>query len=146
MATRAFSIEDGNLSSSILTSRDVSYKDVDLSFTTNTRKDVYKKTDAAAVKQAVKNLILTHRGEKPFSPYFGTKIRDMLFDLAYSGMTYDIQERIKVAINNFEPRAYVQSVKAKVLEDQNTIDVQVVFLILNSQESVTLNTSISRLR
>ena len=47
---RAFSIEDRTLDTSIISSRNVAYKDVDLSFTAKPAGDIYKKTDAAAVK------------------------------------------------------------------------------------------------
>ena len=49
-ATRAFSIEDGNLNTrSIITSRNRVYSDIDLTFTKRPDGDVYRKTDAAAV-------------------------------------------------------------------------------------------------
>ena len=72
--SRVFSQEDGNLSTrSIITSRTKSYADIDLTFTRKpgTVTDIYKKTDAAAVKQSVKNILMTNRVEKPFLPYYG---------------------------------------------------------------------------
>ena len=48
---RAFSIEDRTLDRSIISSRNVSYKDVDLSFSAKPSGDIYKKTDAAAVNR-----------------------------------------------------------------------------------------------
>ena len=62
MATyRALSIQDGNLeSNAIITAKTKQYKDIDLAFLPRPDKDVYKKLDAAAVKQAVKNLSLIH--------------------------------------------------------------------------------------
>jgi len=70
MVTKAFSIEDGNLATrSIVVARRKEYKDIDLSFTNRTTGEIYKKTNAAAVKQSVKNLLLTNRTEKPFEPY-----------------------------------------------------------------------------
>ena len=57
MATRSFSIEDGNLQSrSVVTTKQKIYKDLDLTFARAPNDDVYKKTDAAAVKQSVKNI------------------------------------------------------------------------------------------
>ena len=50
-ATRAFAVEDGNLStSSVVTSRSKNYVDIDLSFNAKTNGDIFKKVDAAAVK------------------------------------------------------------------------------------------------
>jgi hypothetical protein len=59
MVTRAFAVEDGNLNTtSLVTSRNRLYKDIDLTFAKKPSGEIYKKTDAAAVKQAVKNLII----------------------------------------------------------------------------------------
>lgn len=64
MVTKAFSIEDGNLSTkSITTTRQLTFTDIDLTFTAKPSGEIYKKTDAAAVKQAIKNLLLTNKME-----------------------------------------------------------------------------------
>ena len=67
MVTRAFSTEDGNLSTAgIITSGIRESKDINLLFNLKTNGDIFKKTEAAAVKQAVKNLLMTNKFEKPF--------------------------------------------------------------------------------
>ena len=70
--TKAFSVEDGNLNSQpIIATRKVAYSDIDLTFTAKPSGDIYKKVDAADVKQSVKNLLLTNYTEKPFNMLFG---------------------------------------------------------------------------
>ena len=67
MPTRAFSIEDGNIGTkTIQTNRRKVFSDIDLTFAKRPSGDIFKKQHAAAVKQAVKNLLLTNFGEKPF--------------------------------------------------------------------------------
>ena len=44
------------------------------------KKDLSLKTDADSVKQAVKNLILTDKGERLMQPRIGCKIRSLLFE------------------------------------------------------------------
>jgi hypothetical protein len=81
--TRVLAKEDGNLSqSTLIGSRRKEYKDIDLSFTAKTNGEIFVKKEAAAVKQAVKNLILTDYFEKPFEPFYGGNIRALLFELA----------------------------------------------------------------
>ena len=86
MATRkAYSREDqGDLNTtSIATSRNVDFKDIDLSFQVKTVSgDVFRKNSTAAVKQAIKTLMLSNRLEKPFVPNFGGDIQSQLFELA----------------------------------------------------------------
>ena len=80
---RVLSTEDGNLQKSVLiSSRSVDYVDIDLAFANRPSGDVYKKRDAAAVKQSIKNILLTNHYEKPFQPFFGSNLRGMLFELA----------------------------------------------------------------
>ena len=146
MATK-LSAEDGNLgSSSILGARTKLYKDIDLTFAAKPSGDIFKKTDAAAVKQAIKNLMLTNYFEKPFQPRFGANLRDLLFDLADDDAEEDIEDRIKNAISIFEPRAQALNVTAVATPDRNAIRVTVEFRVINTQETVTVTTVLARLR
>jgi len=83
MATnRVLAKEDGNLSqSTLIGGRRKEYRDIDLSFTAKPNGEIFVKKEAAAVKQAVKNLILTDYFEKPFEPFYGGNIRALLFEL-----------------------------------------------------------------
>ena len=146
MATQ-LSTEDGNLGvSTLIGTRTKLYKDIDLTFANKTSGEIFKKEDAAAVKQAVKNLILTNYFEKPFQPLFGGNLREMLFDLADDDAEEDIEERILNAISIFEPRAQALNVTATATPDRNSIRVTVEFRVINTQETVTVTTVLARLR
>lgn len=145
--TRVLSREDGNLNSiSIVTTRSQQYLDIDLSFESKPNGEVFKKRDAAAVKQAVKNLIQTNFYEKPFLPFFGGNIRDLLFELAYDDVAEEIRDNVITAIETFEPRARVIDVIVNAQPDYNSISVTVEFQVVNTEETVIFTTSISRLR
>lgn len=144
---RSFSIEDGNLqTSSLVVSRNVDYSDIDLTFGINSIDDVFKKKDAAAVKQSVKNIILTNRGEKPFSPRFGTSIYNMIFELNEPDVGISIRNRIIRAIQLYEPRAVVEDVRIDNIIDEYTLNAVIVFRVINTTELVSLNVTLSRLR
>lgn len=144
---RAFSVEDGNLTSSIVRStRTRVYKDIDLSFTAKPSGEVYKKQDAASVKQGVKNVLLTNFAEKPFNPRFGANLRSRLFDLADADAEYDIERQILAAVETYEPRAKILNVRAVVQPDNNEIEVTVTFIVVSTSEEVTFTTTLARLR
>ena len=76
MPTRAYANEDGNISKkSIIVSRTREDKDIDATFSAkfvgfdsdgiNLRGDIFKKTNASAVKQSIRNLLLTNFTERP---------------------------------------------------------------------------------
>lgn len=146
MATRAFSIEDGQLNqTSIITTRQTQYIDVDASLTAKPNGDIFKKVDGAAVKQSVKNILLTAEHEKPFRPSFGAGLFDLLFDLNNDDLDVLLEERITQSIEQYEPRAQVQSVTVTG-RDNNAIAVEVRFQIVGARQEEVLTTSINRLR
>jgi len=146
MANR-LAAEDGNLGlSTLVGTRTKLYKDIDVTFANKPSGEIFKKEDAAAVKQAVKNLMLTNHFEKPFQPLFGGNLREMLFDLADEDAEEDIEDRVKNAIGVFEPRAQVLNVLAVSTPDRNDIKVTVQFRVINTQETVTVTTVLARLR
>jgi phage baseplate assembly protein W len=144
---RAFAVEDGNLaSSSLISTRNVDYLDIDLTFAKKPNGDIYKKRDAAAVKQAVKNLVQTNFYEKPFQPFFGTDVRAMLFELADEDTEDDVRSNIIRAIEKYEKRAQILDLVVKSTPDANDLAVTLTFRILNTEEVVTFSTTLSRLR
>ena len=144
---RVLSTEDGNLQkSTLISSRAVDYLDIDLTFAKRPSGDIYKKKDAAAVKQSIKNLLLTDFYEKPFQPFFGANLRAMLFELADDDTEDEVEENIINAISKYEPRAEILTISVNVLPDQNDMRVSVYFKIISTQETVTFTTNLSRLR
>jgi len=147
MPAKAYSLEDGNLSNKpIITSQTKTYNDIDLSFKKKTTGDVFKKTDAAAVKQSIKNILLTNRLEKPFNPIFGGDLGRFLFSLDTEFDEDDVRDRIITAVSKFEPRASVRRVNVEIAPDFNSVLVDVVFQILATEEQDTLTVSLTRLR
>lgn len=147
MARKYFSLEDGDLQTrSLVTSRNKVYADIDLSFSKRPSGDVYKKTDAAAVKQSVKNLLLTNIGEKPFNPYFGGGLNDLLFELADNNLNGLLEEQIISAIENWEPRAQLISISPNIQPDRNTARVKIIFQVISTSEEVVFETTVARLR
>ena len=143
---RQLSIEDGNLQSSILTSRQKKYSDIHLSFDKKPSGDIYKKQEAAAVKQAVKNIVSTNRFEKPFNMTFGSNITGMLFELAHSQMDRSIEQDIRSTLHKYEPRAKIMDINIVSNPDAYTLRVRLTFRVMTTGEVIDLETTISRLR
>jgi len=147
MPQKVFSVEDGNLNSvSVNTARSRSYKDIDLTFANRASGDVFKKTDAGAVKQAVRNLLLTNFSEKPFLPRYGGDLNSLLFSLNTEIDEIGLEERILESIEIFEPRAEVLGIQIARNDDSNEILVTVKFKVISINEVVTTQISLTRLR
>jgi len=147
MATKAFSIEDGNLNTSrVLVARKQVYSDIDLTFAKRPDKDIYKKTDAAAVKQAVRNLLLTSYAERPFMPDFGGDLNSLLFNLDTDFDDELSEESIIEAVESYEPRAKILNVQSNIQGEYNSARVSVTFQIVNTEQIETVELDLTRLR
>ena len=147
MPIRAFAVEDGNIGSKqVITSKSKFSIDIDLSFAKKASGDIFKKEHAAAVKQAVKNILLTNFAEKPFLPRYGANLNSLLFSLSTDFNDEEVKDRIIQTIEIFEPRAVVLNVSTNLRETTNEVKVTVTFRVVNSNETVTTELNLTRLR
>jgi len=123
------------------------YKDLDLNFRAHpVTRDVVKRTGNAAIIGALKNLILTNVGEKPFQPNFGSRIRGLLFE-DVSFITANImQTEISNVIANFEPRVGVDAIRVQANPEQNRYDITIRFYINNLEAPITINFFLEKVR
>ena len=124
------------------------YKDIALSFEKNAAtKDVIIKKDIDAVKQSVRNLILTNHYERPFHPEIGSGINNLLFEPLDPITANSLSRVIGEVITNFEPRAQLISVDARPNLDSNSYEVTIEFRVINVPgELVSLTTMLERSR
>ena len=124
------------------------YRDIALSFETNAAtKDVIVKKDVDAVKQSVKNLILTNHFERPFHPEIGSGITNLLFEPLDPITANSLSRVIGEVITNFEPRAQVVSIDARPNAEANSYEVTIDFRVINVPgELVSLTTMLERSR
>ena len=146
--TRKYAADDANLNTgAIITSRKRDYSDINLLFQPKPGSgDIYMSKDAAAVKQAVKTLILTNPREVPFRPSMGAGIRSFLFETADGFTALEIEQAIRNTIRNYEPRARVRNVNVNMRVDGNSADATIEFQVVATQEEVVLKATVERLR
>ena len=73
----------GNLEQARIVSRKKPWRDLDLSLKIHPiRKDIIPLKDDAAIKNAVKNLLISNFFERPFQPTLGANLRGLLFEPA----------------------------------------------------------------
>jgi len=147
MPAKAFSIEDGNANiKSLIGARKASYTDIDLTFANKPAGDVFKKTNAAAVKQAVKNLLMTNQMEKPFDTTFGGNLSDFIFENDTEIDVNEVSYRIIETVKAHEPRAEIIDVNLTLKSSTNEVRVTVQFQVVATNEVVQLEFPLARLR
>lgn len=122
-----------------------SFKDIGMAFSKNAfTDDVGVVKNDNAIKQAIKNLILTVPGEKPFDLLVGCRVREMLFEPLDAFVADAIQDEIINTINQFEPRVELTDVNVMAFPDGNKIAVTIEYRIVGIPIVETVNFVLQR--
>jgi phage baseplate assembly protein W len=119
------------------------HKDLTLSPVSN---DLALLKDEDAVKDALKNLLLTDPGERLMQPYLGGGIRELLFENMTPGVLKLIQNRVETTIKTYEPRAELIDVTVTTTFDENAVGIRIQFYIVNRQQPISLDVILERIR
>jgi len=108
--------------------------------------DIVMLRDEDAVKESIKNLLLTDPGERPMQPFLGGGIREMLFENMSPATLKLIKNKVQTTIEVYEPRAELIDISVSSQIDDNVVSVQVTFYIRNRQQPITLDVILERIR
>ena len=134
----SYLLSDYNLSQSSNIARQRVYADLDNSFSIHPiYNDVLPLLDLDAVKQSLKNLLLTNTYDRPFQPNIGSNIRNLLFENASILVELELQDKIKKTIAQYEPRIRNPIVNVTDESDKNAYRVSIGFEV-----SYDINTEI----
>jgi phage baseplate assembly protein W len=122
-----------------------SYSDFDFNFKVNPNYgDITPIRDNNAVKASIKNLIFTGIFERPFNQNVAMGINDFIFEKLDSINMATIITEIKRVVLTYEPR--VSDIKVYLRALNTTVEMVVIFSIINTDEVDTLNITLSRVR
>lgn len=128
-------------------SKSLTYSDLYSNFNYDlVKKDLLYLENEESIKNSIKNILLTDKGERFFNPTFGSDVKKMLFENFSSATEQIIRDLVKTCIKNFEPRANVIDVKVEEYLDQNSISLTILFSVINKTEPVTLEFTLDRVR
>lgn len=108
--------------------------------------DIALRTNEEAIKESLKNLILTDRGERLMQPNLGSDVRASLFENATPVTLKILEERVKDVINNFEPRVSLIDVDVTSIYDENRVQVTIYFYVTNREDPLSVDVFIDRVR
>lgn len=118
------------------------YSDIDFSLTEHPlTKELIVKKDIAAVKQALKNLLMLNLGEKPFRPDIFGGLTTYLFENPTPELIATLKRNIRNVLTTFEPRATILDINVYSLTDSNALQLEIIFSVINlpTREVLTLN-------
>ena len=108
-----------------------SFKDVGMNFRLNANtKDVAAVINDNAIKQSIRNLILTVPGEKPFQPSIGSSVSELLFEPLDNFTSDAVRQEVINTIQQYEPRVTLTSVDINTRFSENAFDVVIEYKIV----------------
>ena len=107
------------------------FKDISAIFEVNPlNDDLIVLKNANAIARSIRNLIFTNRGDKPFNPFLGSRVTEMLFDPMDQISSVSLRSEIERTINSFEPRVKLEKVTVTPDYDGNQYDVVIKYQIV----------------
>lgn len=123
------------------------YADIDALFAANPMTgDIALRRNEAAVKFAIKNLVLTRNYERPFDSSIGSQVSQLLFEPMDYTTTIIMSEMITQTITNHEPRVDLLAVEVQPNEDKNELVINISFRLKNTERPLNVTFALERSR
>lgn len=111
------------------------FKDFNIGFKPHpVTEDLMVVKDAADIKQSIKNLLLTRKGERLFNVDIGTSLTDLLFEPVDYGTADTIRDEIKVVLNNYERRISILELTVGINFNENGYDIGLVYEVIGRSD------------
>jgi len=129
------------------TARTKAFSDLNLKLTLHpVRKDIMPLKDDAAIKNSVKNILLTNFFERPFQPDLGANLRSLLFEPADAITRVAIRDSVKNKLIEKEPRIEDVTVIVENDDANNAYKLTIGFNIKQIEKTETVEIILKRLR
>jgi phage baseplate assembly protein W len=130
-----------------ITARNKPWADLDLSLKLHPiRKDIIPLKDDAAIRNSVRNLIITNFFERPFQPTLGANLLSLLFEPNSIFTRNALRNSIGRVLSFNEPRIQVLNIEIKDLSDTNKYDITISYLIKELNITDVARVSLERIR
>lgn len=112
------------------------FKDFSLTFKSHPiTNDLLVVKDENAIKQAIRSLLLTNRGERLFNSELGTNLNRILFEPLDFASAATIREEIVRVLFKYEPRIEIVNLDVTPNEADDGYDVELLYEIVGRDDS-----------
>jgi len=80
------------------------YSDFDIKLSLTDNNDIKKNTEQEAIKNSVRNILFTQKGERLFQPEFGSNIKKYIYEQVTLITAQEIRLLIENQLKRYEPR------------------------------------------
>ena len=123
----------------LLSKKDKAYVDISLAFAPNPiNDDITVLTNARAINNSIKNLVMILPSEVPFERNIGSYVSSYLFDSVDDGTANLLRLEIERTIVYADPRADLQEVTVEAQPDQNQFACNITYKIVGSEQLIVM--------
>lgn len=107
-------------------------------------RDINLKKDSLAIKDSIKNIVLTRVGERPFDLSFTGYVYDLLFENVIDSQMIQYKVHLSNIIGVYEPRVEVTDVL--IQSNDKTVTVEIIYNIKSLDRTDSIEISMERTR
>ena len=104
------------------------------------------KKNEDSVNQSIVSLVQTSRFERLFQPQINSRVRQMLFEPMTPASIMQLKSNISDVILQYEPRVKLIDVQIMERNDQNKIEVYIVYTVIDTNQISSAEFTLKRLR
>jgi len=94
------------------------------------------KTTVDSIKNNIKLLLQTHRGERVFQPNLGMELRSLIFEPLTEDITIQIENNIVDVFSRWLPFVDLRNIQVERKDDSNQVNINIDFNIRRAQNSL----------
>ncbi len=137
----------GDISKAQVVARKKQHRDLDLSLKIHTiRKDIIPLKDDNAIKNALKNLLVSNFYDRPFASDKGANLKGLLFEPADVFTKISLRKNITNVIKKYEPRVLIRKIIINDDPDANSYRINVNFQIKEYDTNDNVSIVLRRLK
>lgn len=114
-------------------------KSIGIGNTPSDSNDILVDNDLEAIKNSVRNIFSTRKGQKLLTPEFGSSLEQYLFEPITEIYARAIGDDILTSLEKYEPRIEVLKVLVLPNPDQNQYNISVAYKFLEFKKESVLN-------
>lgn len=114
-------------------------KSIGLGYKPVISKDILVDDDILAIKNSLRNIFTTKKGEKLLNPTFGSAFEQYLFEPVNETIANIMGKDILETIQNLEDRIIIDKIKIETFPDENLYKIQIIYSFVDIKKQNLLN-------
>lgn len=124
--------------------KNYNYSDIDINFILQENGDLKISTELEAIKNSLRNIMSTLKGERRMLPEFALNLWYLLYEPIDETTALEIGQNVLGAIVDWDNRIEITDLQIEPIYDKNCYEIVIVFTVKQTGESDILTTILKK--